>query len=126
MNGRQSRPILMVVAIACACPLPLPAVTHEVTVENFRYSPNDLTIAAGDTVRWSNVQGFHDVAADDFSWTSPTGFDWVYERTFNAAGEVLYHCTVHSGPGQPIQSSMNGRIFVEAAEEGPLFADGFE
>ena len=127
MNGQLTRPLLTAVAIFCACPAPLSAVTHDVTVENFRFSPNDLTIQAGDTVRWTNVEGFHDVTEDNFAWASVTaGPGWVYERAFDAAGEVLYHCTVHSGPGQPIQTSMNGRITVEAAGEVPIFADGFE
>jgi plastocyanin len=126
MNGRIARRLWTAVAISCTCPLSLPAALHEVTVENFRFSPNDLTIQAGDTVRWTNVEGFHDATADDFSWTSGSGFDWVYERAFDAAGEVLYHCTVHSGPGQSRQTSMNGRITVEAPAESPLFADGFE
>jgi plastocyanin len=104
----------------------LPAATHDVIVENFRFSPNDLIIQSGDTVRWTNIEGFHDVVEDDFSWGSETGSGWVYERTFNDAGEVLYHCTVHSGPGQSIQTSMNGRITIEAPGEAPLFADGFE
>ena len=126
MNGLIPRPILTAVALACIWPAPLQAATHEVTVENFRFSPNDLTIQAGDTVRWTNVEGFHDATADDFSWGSEVGSGWVYERAFNTAGEVLYHCTVHSGPGQPIQTSMNGRITVEAVGEIPIFADGFE
>jgi len=127
MGGPIYRPVLTAVAISCVCPMPLLAVTHNVTVENFRFSPNDLTIQAGDTVRWSNVEGFHDVTEDNFSWASEMGeAGWVYQRVFTAAGEVLYHCTVHSGPGQPIQTSMNGRIAVEAPAENPLFADGFE
>jgi hypothetical protein len=74
-----------------------------------------------------HVEGFHDVTEDNFSWASETGeAGWVYQRVFTAAGEVLYHCTLHSGPGQPIQTSMNGRIAVEAPAENPLFADGFE
>lgn len=126
MNGQISRALLTAVAMSCAWPAPLPAVTHDVTVQDFRFSPNDLAIQAGDTVRWTNVEGFHDVTGDNFSWASETGFGWVYERVFDEAGEVLYHCTVHSGPGQPIQTSMNGRITVEALVESPLFADGFE
>ena len=114
-------------ALSCACVTSVSAVTHEVTVVNFRFSPNDLTIQAGDTVRWTNVEGFHDATADDLSWASVTaGPGWVYERVFDDAGEERYHCTVHSGPGQPIQTSMNGRITVEAPAEGPIFADGFE
>lgn len=126
MSGQIYRSVLTAVAISCVCPMPLLAVTHDVTVENFRFSPNDLTIQAGDKVRWTNLEGFHDVTEDNFAWASGTGFGWVYVRAFEAAGEVLYHCTVHSGPGQPIQTSMNGRIAVETPGESPLFADGFE
>lgn len=95
-------------------------------MQNFSFSPNDLAIQAGDTVRWSNVEGFHDVTEDTFAWASQTGFGWVYERTFETEGEVLYHCTVHSGPGQSIQTSMNGRITVNAPTSDRVFADGFE
>jgi hypothetical protein len=42
MNGPFSRPLLTAVPISCACPAPLPAAAHDVTVENFRFSPNDL------------------------------------------------------------------------------------
>jgi plastocyanin len=126
MKGQMSWPILLAVAMSCGWPLPSTAEIHEVTVQNFNFSPNDLTIQAGDTVRWTNADGFHDVTEDNFSWASATGFDWVYEREFGQTGVVLYHCSVHSGPGQPIQTSMNGRITIEAPAEQPLFADGFE
>lgn len=126
MGGPIYGPVLAAVAIFCVAPLPLRAVTHDVTVENFRFSPNDLTIQPGDTVRWTNVEGFHDATADDFSWGSEVGSGWVYERAFDTAGEVLYHCTVHSGPGQSIETSMNGRITVEAPVESLIFANGFE
>jgi len=96
----------------CICPLATHAVTHDVTVGNNFFDSNDLTIAVGDTVRWTNTSGFHDVTADDFSWMSETSNNFVYERTFDTVEEVLYHCTVHSSPGQDIQTRMNGRINV--------------
>jgi len=92
------------------------AVTHDVEVGNNFFSPNDLTITVGDTVRWSNNSGFHDVTADDGSWASETSNSFVYERTFNTVEEVLYYCTVHSVPGQNINTSMNGRLNVVAAD----------
>lgn len=51
----------------------------------------------GDTVRWTNIPGgsFHDVTADDLSWASPTAREFVYERSFNTAGEIRYHCAYH-------------------------------
>lgn len=94
---------------------------HDVTVGNNFFSPNDLSIEVGDTVRWTKEGGgLHDVTADDFSWASPTSSSFVYERTFNSAGEILYHCTVHSAPGRSIDTSMNGRIEVVESMGGFL------
>ena len=45
------------------------AEVHEVTLQNFSFNPNDITIQTGDTVRFSNIQGFHDVTADDQSFS---------------------------------------------------------
>lgn len=98
----------------------LPAIAlaeiHTVTVGDNFFSPNDLTIQAGDTVRWTNASGGnpHDVTADDFSFASTTAASFTFDRVFNSAGEVLYHCTVHSSSGQDRNSNMNGRITVEA------------
>jgi plastocyanin len=89
------------------------AATHDVTVGNNFFSPNDLTIEVGDTVRWTNNAGrTHDVTADDFSWASATASSFVYERTFTSVEEILYHCSVHSSPGRDIKSFQNGRIDV--------------
>jgi plastocyanin len=97
------------------------AEVHDVVVGNNFFSPNDLTIQVGDTVRWTNNSGrMHDVTADDFSWASPTSSSFVFERTFNSAEEILYHCTVHSSPGRPIDIAQNGRLVVMQAEE-PTF-----
>lgn len=96
------------------------AVTHNVSVRNNFFEPNDLTIEVGDTVRWTNSSGFHDVTADDGGWASETSSSWTYERTFNSVEEVRYYCTVHSTPGQNINTRMNGRINVVQAD-GPGF-----
>lgn len=88
------------------------AATHDVTVRNTFFTPNDITIEVGDTVRWTNNAGLHDVTADDGSFASPTSNSFVFSRTFTSVGQVLYHCSVHSSPGQNINSNMNGRINV--------------
>jgi plastocyanin len=111
------RVCLVVVLIAvCSGPLAVQAATHDVMVGNNFFSPNDLTIQVGDTVRWTNTSGFHDVTADDFSWASETSGSFVFEQTFDTVEEVLYHCTVHSTPGQNINARMNGRLNVIEAE----------
>jgi plastocyanin len=92
------------------------AATHEVQVGDNFFSPNDLTINVGDTVRWSySGNRLHDVTADDFNWGSQTSSSIAYEHTFNSVGEVLYHCSVHSAPGRNINSFMNGRLNVVEA-----------
>jgi len=126
MKGLNVRVLVSALALCGVWPGSVWAEVHEVTVRNFRFDPNDLSIQPGDTVRWSNVEGFHDVTEDNFAWASETGIGWVFERTFESTGEIFYHCTVHSGPGQPIQTSMNGRITVKSPVEIPSFADGFE
>lgn len=114
------RKLLFLSAICCFVFLPLNviAATHDVTVGNNFFSPNDLTIEVGDTVRWTNNSGrTHDVTADDFSWASQTSSSFVFERTFNTVEEVLYHCTVHSSPGRDIDERQNGRITVTGIAE---------
>jgi len=95
------------------------AVTHDVSIVGLSFRPNDLTIAVGDTVRWTNNGGVHDVRSDTGDWASAVSFT-TYERTFNSVEEIFYHCGVHSAPGQNINTSMNGRISVVEAEE-PTF-----
>jgi len=109
--------------VSAALSLLLPGIslaeTHVVTVGDNFFSPNDLTIQAGDTVQFNNAAGGapHDVTADDFSWASVTASSFVYERVFNNPGEVLYHCTVHSSPGQNRNTNMNGRITIQEVQE---------
>ena len=104
----------------------LMATTHEVMVNNNFFSPNDLTIQVGDTVRWTNPSGApaaaHDVTADDSSFASVTAASFVFEHTFNSVGEILYYCTPHSIPGQDRNLFMNGRIVVQDSAPAPTFA----
>jgi plastocyanin len=65
------------------------------------FIPRTVTIRVGDTVRWTNVDGFHNVVADDDSWTSgsPTIAPWTFSRTFTTTGTVGYNCSLHGSPG---------------------------
>lgn len=128
----------ILIAAACilvVCPFALHAETHNVSVRNGFFSPNDLQIHPGDTVVWTDRQELsecqyepcpdivlHNVMADDSSFTSgPPADDWIFRKTFDDLGEILYHCQEHSAPGQDINNFMNGRITVQAEVE-----DAFE
>jgi plastocyanin len=95
-----------------------------VTQDPHSFSPSALTIAAGDTVTFSNTaQGFHDVHADDNSFRCANGCDgdghggngdpstnlWTFQLTFSQPGTVSYHCEIHGSMG------MVGSITVMAA-----------
>lgn len=99
--------------------------THDVTVQNFSFSPQSLTITVGDTVRWTNILGHHNVKADDNSFTSGPAADapWEYTHTFTAAGNNPYYCEPHQGLG------MTGTIIVTdpvGVDDEKLVADKFE
>jgi plastocyanin len=102
--------------------------THDVTVTNFSFSPQTLTINTGDAIRWTNVLGNHNVVADDNSFTSGplAPAPWEYIHTFSAAGNNPYYCELHGGPGG---SGMSGVIIVQnpaGVDDGELIADKFE
>ena len=105
----------------CAC---AHGEVHQVLVGDNFFLPNDLTVRPGDTVRFNNPEGggypgddaLHSVTSDTGAFpASPTASAFVHEVIFNDHGEYLYHCSVHSSPGQNPAVSMNGRIAVEAA-----------
>ena len=104
---------LALVLLLLGAATPTPAAVVEVRLVNIRFVPNDVTIRPGDTVRFSNQEGLHDVRADDGSFSRPPeNAPWTFERTFTQAGEVLFHCSVHSSPASAGGTLMNGRINV--------------
>ncbi len=75
---------------------PAPA-THTVTMEAMRFSPETLTIRAGDTVVWVNKDLFAHTAT-----TSAPGFDsgeiaagQSWSTTLPSAGAFPYICSYH-------------------------------
>ena len=85
---------------------------HTVEVSNFVFTPANLTVTVNDTVRWININGTHNVVADDNSFTSgpPSSSNWVYDKIFTAEGNNPYYCEVHGGPGG---SGMSGVVSVQ-------------
>jgi len=89
---------------------------HDVTVANFAFTPDTLTITVGDTVKWTCIQGTHNVVADDNSFTSGpvTPAPWVYSHIFTIESRNPYYCALHGGPGG---IGMSGVITVQAASD---------
>ncbi len=98
--------------------------THTVNLSGGRFTPANLTIDMGDTVRWVWVSGFHDVESGtsgsgigDGKFSSgspvfpPSTFEKVFDQEFLNANPIPdnvypYYCSVH------FFSGMTGTIKV--------------
>jgi plastocyanin len=105
---------LVAIALGMVAALPAGATTHLVIVgvPTNAFDPAVLTIQVGDTVRWENRAGNHNVWALDGSFSSgPVSSDaWTYLHTFTSAGTWNYLCVQHA-------NVMKGTIIVEPADE---------
>ena len=95
-----------------------PAQAADVTISNFQFMPASITIAQGDTVKWtwSGPDTNHSVTsrpgqADSFDsdpGNTPSSLDHppgdTFSHTFNTPGGFSYICKVHS--------NMVGRVMV--------------
>jgi len=77
--------------------------------DGLRFSPANLTIAAGQTVCWQNRgTQFHTVTSDDgTTFNSNLGAGAFFVRTFATAGSFPYHCIPH------LPNGMVGTITVQ-------------
>jgi amicyanin len=71
----------------------------QVTIADFKFAPESLTIPVGTKVIWTNNDSVsHTVTGDDTG--SPLKSDLIpqgktFEYTFSKAGTYAYHCTPH-------------------------------
>jgi LPXTG-motif cell wall-anchored protein len=117
-SGRKSGSRLTVVAVAAAAIMMLaagPALAASVGVQDFSYSPQTVTIKAGESVTWtSSGPSPHTVTADDGSFDSGTlNPGDSFSHTFATAGTFQYHCQFHVAQG------MVGTVVVQAAATTP-------
>jgi plastocyanin len=76
-----------------------------VVIKNIAFSPQTVTISAGQTVVWKFDDGgvAHNVTFDGFR--SPDRTSGTYQHTFTTPGVYKYQCTIHSG--------MDGTVIVK-------------
>ena len=65
------------------------------------FTPQIVTVRIGDTVRWTNVAGFHNVLSDALLFTSGSAATapFTFSQTFTTPGSFGYYCQPHGGPG---------------------------
>ena len=79
--------------------------TIDITIQGFAFHPDTITISAGDTVKWTNLDSVnHDVKGDSFD-SGVMKSDGTFEMIFNQTGTYNYICSIHP--------SMKGQIIVQ-------------
>jgi len=72
---------------------------HEVEIKAFKFIPQEITINAGETVRWVNNEKrqYHSVWFESLGEEEAETFfpDENYERTFDKPGTYRYRCGPH-------------------------------
>jgi plastocyanin len=68
-----------------------------VSIDKFAFVPATITVAAGQSVTWTNADPVaHTTTSDDKVWDSgslsPSG---TFTATFSQPGTYAYHCTIH-------------------------------
>ena len=103
------------------------AAVHIVNASGFVFTPNDITIQVGDTVRWVNVSGAHTVTSGTGGTDPNSGALFnaslnlaspSFEFTFTAPGDVPYYCIPHAFFG------MTGIVRVQAGAQVPTLPGG--
>jgi plastocyanin len=82
--------------------------TVEVAISNFTFTPNELTIAPGTTVKWVNHDDIPHLVAEKHLAFKSQALDTndSFSFTFTKPGDVEYFCVLHP--------HMIGKIIVKA------------
>lgn len=104
---------LLVAAAAALYSPPARAQSAAVTIMDFQFSPQTMTVAVGTTVTWTNHgPSAHTTTSDTGVWDSGTlAPGQSFSHTFNQPGTYPYHCAIHP--------FMKGTIVVQAAGASP-------
>jgi len=85
----------------------------DVQTSGTTFSPAAITIDVGDTVRWTNTGGSHNVngtqatyPANPESFGNSVGTGWVFEHVFTIPGSYTYQCDPH------VELGMKGTVTV--------------
>lgn len=110
---------------------------HVILVSSNVFTPSTLTIQSGETVRWENTGGFHNVNGtqdtypenpEGFTNGDPSSSDWVYEFTFTTVGTYNYQCDPHVSFGMVgqiiVESGVTELPFTDISEARKVDADG--
>ncbi|MCL1600016.1 MAG: cupredoxin family copper-binding protein [Actinomycetia bacterium] len=71
---------------------------ESISIEDFAFGPDGITISVGDTITWTNDESGvgHTTTSDDGVWDSKLlNPGDTFERTLNETGTFSYFCSIH-------------------------------
>src|SRR5438270_707367 len=87
-----------------------------VTMDNFTYTPQEIKVKVGDTVKWINHDDIPHTVVSAGKFRSKTmDTDDEFSFTFTAAGDYKYFCSLHP--------HMTGMVKVDPQVTGMIKAD---
>src|SRR5215208_4290108 len=108
--------ILSIAALLICAPA-VSAQDKTVSIQDFSFSPGQITVAPGTTVTWVNKgPSAHTTTADDGTWDSGTlqqGEDFSF--TFDQPGTYTYHCSIHPDMTASVKVSGGGEATSSAS-----------
>ncbi len=98
---------LLLTASARVAAADQPPANAEVTIDNFSFGPQTVTVPVGATVTWTNRDDIpHTVVSTDGVFKSKVrDTDEKFSYTFTKAGTYSYFCSVHP--------KMTGKVVVQ-------------
>ena len=126
-RGARLRLAMYAGGLAAALALPAGARTIVVTADGMAFTPPDVTIYQGDSIRFMNYGGVHNVHADNNRFVcsincttnnTPSDEPWSVVVRFTTLGTFGYFCDQHGN----LTSGMRGSITVVDG----IFTDGFD
>ena len=101
-TGTGTTPTAAPTATPTANPTPTPTPTtasssgNSVSIRNFSFTPNSLTVKVGTKVTWTNHDSVtHTVTANQGAFNAPVLPGSSVSFTFTKAGTYAYHCMIH-------------------------------
>ena len=87
------------------------AAQHDITIKKFKFTPAEISIVVGDSIRWTNREErqYHSVWFEALGEPEPDYFfpSEFFERSFDTVGDFPYHCGPHP--------KMTGIVHVQKA-----------
>ncbi|WP_257169311.1 cupredoxin family copper-binding protein [Bradyrhizobium sp. SRS-191] len=92
----SGRSIRLALAVAMLGSAPLHAETIKVTIDNFTFTPAQVTVKIGDTVTWTNHDDIPHTVVSAGKYRSKTlDTDDSFSFTFASSGDYKYFCSLH-------------------------------